>query len=97
MAWIKSKVIPNTRWEIKREIYWRDPVRKRGRMLRFTPEIAKKDREFIENLNLVLYCNDLTGEEWAFDVRLPAGGYIENIRALWAKDGTRVFRATILT
>lgn len=96
MSWIKSNVIPNARWEIKYKIYWRDPVRKRGRMLKVTPEMFKKDTDFIANYNPILYCNDLTGEEFAFDIKLPTGGYLENIKTTWSKDGVRIFRATIL-
>jgi len=91
--WIQSKVIPNARWEIQEEAFFKDEELNRQRALRVTDEMRQKDNEFIANLNPVLFCNDLTGAEWAFDERLPTGGYLENITAAWSGDGTRVFRA----
>ena len=44
----------------------------------------------------MIYCNDMTGEEWCFDTKLPTGGWLENIKATWSKDGVRVFRAAVL-
>ena len=96
MAWIKSNVIPNARWEIKREILWMDSKTKRNRALKHNLEIVNKEDDFIANYNPTIYCNDLTGEEWCFDVKLPTGGWLENIKATWSKDGVRVFRATIM-
>ena len=96
MSWIKSEVIPNARWEVHREILWLDPVNKRGRALKHSPEIVKAENDFIANYNPAVFCNDLTGEEWCFDTKLPTGGWLENIRVTWTKDGTRVFRALVM-
>lgn len=96
MCWVKSKVIPNTRWEIKSEIIYLDPIHKRNRALKHTPDIFQREKEFVANYNPIIYCNDLTGEEWCFDTKLPTGGWLENIKATWSKDGTRIFRAIIL-
>lgn len=92
MFWIKSKVIPNARWEIKRETL----VINGNRALKHNAEIVKTENEFIANYNPVIYCNDLTGEEWCFDTKMPTGGWLENIKVTWSKDGTRVFRATVM-
>ena len=80
MGWIKSNVIPNARWEIKREMLYLD-AQKQHRALKHSPEIVKKENEFIANYNPIIYCNDLTGEEWCFDKKLPSGGWLENIKA----------------
>ena len=96
MSWIKSNVIPNARWEIKREALWMDDKTKRNRALKHNPEIVTAENDFIASYNPVVYCNDLTGEEWCFDTKLPTGGWLENIKATWSKDGVRVFRATIM-
>lgn len=95
MVYIKSNVIPNTRWEIKREILYIGTQQK-YRALKHSSEIIKAEYDFIANYNPTVFCNDLTGEEWCFDTKLPTGGWLENIRATWGKDGARVFRATIL-
>lgn len=92
MVWIESKVIPNARWEIKREILLIDG----NRALKHSQEIVNTENDFIANYNPVIYCNDLTGEEWCFDTKMPTGGWLENIKATWSKDGVRVFRATIM-
>ena len=92
MFWIKSKIIPNARWEIKREAL----LINGSRALKHNAEIVKAENEFIANYNPRIYCNDLTGKEWCFDTKLPTGGWLENIEATWSKDGTRVFRAMIL-
>lgn len=42
--------------------------------------ISSKDKEFIENFNPVIYHNDIECYLWAFDVKLPSGRYLENIR-----------------
>lgn len=96
MSWIKSNVIPNARWEVKREILWMDDKTKRNRALKHSPEIVKNENDFIASYNPVVYCNDLTGEEWCFDTKLPTGGWLENIKATWSKDGVRVFRAIVM-
>lgn len=96
MAWIKSNVIPNARWEIKREILWMDSRTKRNRALKHNLEILKTEDDFVANYNPMIYCNDLTGEEWCFDTKLPTGGWLENIKATWSKDGVRVFKATVM-
>lgn len=96
MLWIKSKVMPDTRWEVRREIFWLDPINKRGRVLKCNAEIQEVENEFIAYYNPVVYCNDLTGEEWCFDKKLPSGGWLENITPTWGKDGVRVYRATII-
>lgn len=95
MGWIKSNVISNARWEIKREILYLD-VQKQHRALKHSPEIVRMENEFIANYNTIIYCNDLTGEEWCFDTKLPSGGWLENIKATWSKDGIRIFRAVIM-
>lgn len=89
---IESKVIPDARWEIKREIL----LINGSRALKHSAEIAETEHDFIANYNPRIFCNDLTGEEWCFDTKLPTGGWLENIKATWSKDGTRVFRATIM-
>lgn len=94
MPWIKSNVIPNARWEIKKEILYKDGAKK-NRALKCNMEIMKADNDFIANYNPVIYCNDLTGREWCFDTKLPTGGYLENIESTWSKDGIRIFRALI--
>ena len=96
MGWIKSNVIPNTRWEIKREILYQDG-KKQHRALKHNHEILKAENEFIANYDPVIYCNDLTGEEWCFDTKLPTGGWLENIKVTWSKDGVRVFEALVLS
>ena len=92
MIYIKSNVIPDARWEIKRNIL----LINGNRALKHSPEIVKTENDFIANYNPMIYCNDLTGEEWSFDKKLPTGGWLENIKATWSKDGTRVFRAVII-
>lgn len=92
MIWIKSNVISNARWEIKRDIFSING----NRALKHNQKIVKMENDFIANYNPTVYCNDLTGEEWCFDTKLPTGGWLENIEATWSKDGIRVFRATIL-
>lgn len=96
MCWIKSNVITNARWEIESKILWLDPIHKRNRALKSNSDIFNREKEFIANYNPIVYCNDLTGEEWCFDTKLPTGGWLENIKATWSKDGTRVFRALIM-
>ena len=95
MFYIESNIIPNARWEIKREIFYTDSQEKH-RALNHNPEIVKKEYDFIANYNPIIFCNDLTGEEWCFDTKLPTGGWLENIKATWSKDGVRVFRAVIM-
>lgn len=92
MFHIESKVIPNARWEIKREIFFING----NRALKHNEKITDTENDFIANYNPVIYCNDLTGEEWCFDTKMPTGGWLENIKTTWNKDGTRVFKATIL-
>lgn len=96
MAWIKSNIIPNARWEIKKEIFWTDNTKK-NRALKHNTEIVKAEHDFIANYNPTIYCNDLTGKEWCFDTKMPTGGWLENIEPTWSKDGTRVFKALILS
>ena len=96
MSWIKSEVIPNAGWEVHREILWLDSVNKRCRALKHSPEIVKTENDFIASYNPTVFCNDLTGEEWCFDAKLPTGGWLENIRLTVSKDGTRVFRAIVM-
>lgn len=95
MFYIESNIIPNARWEIKREIFYTD-AQEKYRALKHSPEIVKKEYDFIANYNPIIFCNDLTGEEWCFDTKLPTGGWLENIKATWSKDGVRVFRAVIM-
>ena len=92
MFWIKSKVIPNARWEIKRETL----LINRSRALKHSAEIVKAENDFIANYNPTIYCNDLTGENWCFDTKLPTGGWLENIKVIW-KDGETIFKALILS
>lgn len=42
-------------------------------------EITEEDRNFIENLNIDIYHNDLTSQHWCFDTKLPSGKWLENI------------------
>lgn len=42
--------------------------------------ISTQDQEFIVNLNLQIYHNDLESYLWAFDTKLPSGKWLENIR-----------------
>lgn len=95
MIWIESNVMPDTRWEIKREILYIDTQNKH-RALKHNSEIIKAENDFIANYNPIVYCNDLTGEEWCFDTKLPTGGWLENIKATWNKDGVRIFKAVIM-
>lgn len=60
---LKSRVLPDITWKIKSPDYF----------------ITEKDREYIKNLNPVVYSNDLTGESWAFDIKLPTGRWLEHI------------------
>ena len=89
---VKSKVITNARWEIKREILSIGG----SRALKHDKKIVSVETDFIANYNPVIYCNDLSGQEWCFDTKLPTGGWLENIRTTINKDGTRVFKAVIL-
>ena len=88
---IKSNVILNARWEIKRDILTING----NRALKHDTEIVKTENDFIANYNPAIFCNDLTGENWCFDTKLPTGGWLENIKVTW-KDGEMVFRALIL-
>ena len=92
MFWIKSNIIPNARWEIKREIFSING----NRALKHNQEIVKAENDFIANYNPTIYCNDLTGENWCFDTKLPTGGWLENIKVT-CKDGITVFKALILS
>ena len=92
---IKSNVIPNAIWKIKKEIFWLNNAKKH-RALKHNAEIVKAEHDFIVNYNPVIYCNDLTGEEWCFDTKLPTGGWLENIKVTYGKDGTIIFKALIL-
>ena len=92
MNWIKSNVIPNARWEIKRDVL----LINGNRVLKHDQKIIEEENSFIASYNPMVYCNDLTGDEWCFDTKLPTGGWLENIKVTWGKDGTRVFRATIM-
>ena len=91
--WIQSKAIPGARWEITCEILLKEDG---SRALKHSAEILQAENEFIENYNPRIFCNDLIGSEWCFDTKLPTGGWLENITPTWAKDGTRIFRATIM-
>ena len=91
MACIKSNVIPNAKWEIKREILIIDG----NRALKHNEEIVKVENDFIANYNPIIYCNDLTGKNWCFDTKLPTGGWLENITVTW-KNGMAVFKALIM-
>ena len=94
MVLIKSNVILNAQWEINIEIlYKKDDLGRNTRALKYNQEIVKAENDFIANYNPVIFCNDLTGEEWCFDTKLPTGGWLENIKATYSKDGVRVFRA----
>lgn len=44
----------------------------------YTPDTG--DHEFIRNLAPTIYHNDLECYLWAFDVKLPSGKWLENIR-----------------
>ena len=78
--------------EIKQEILRTDTG---NHALKVCPEIMKEENEFIANYNPVIYCNDLTGESWCYDTKLPSGRWLENITPTWGADGTRIFRALI--
>lgn len=41
--------------------------------------LGKADIKFIKKLALDIFYNDLTGEYWAFDTKLPSGKWLENI------------------
>ena len=56
MFWIKSKIIPNARWKIKRETL----LINGSRALKHNAEIVKAENEFIANYNPRIFCNDLT-------------------------------------
>lgn len=53
MVCIKSNVIPNTRWEIKREILYTD-VQKKHRALKHNPEIVKMNM-ILSQIIILLY------------------------------------------
>ena len=89
---IKSNVIPNASWEIKREIL----LVNGSRALKHNAEIVEAENNFIANYNPTIYCNDLTGELWCFDTKLPTGGWLENIKVSHRKDGIFVFKALIM-
>lgn len=89
---IKSNVISDASWEIKREILTING----NRALKHNSEIVEKENDFIANYNPTIYCNDLTGKEWYFDTKLPTGGWLENIEVTMDKNGERVFKALIL-
>lgn len=43
-------------------------------------ELSEDEREFIESFNPAIYHNDLECYFWAFDVKMPSGRWLENIR-----------------
>lgn len=92
MLQIKSNVIVNAKWEIKREILSING----NRVLKHNEEIIKAENDFIANYNPTIFCNDLTGENWCFDTKLPTGGWLENIKVI-QKDGMTIFKALILS
>lgn len=97
MAIIASKAIPNAIWDIDRQIFYKlDASNSKNRMLKHSVEIMAIENEFIRNYNPVIYCNDLTGESWCFDTKLPSGGWLENIRVTTNESGCQVFKALIL-
>lgn len=89
---IKSNVIPNCEWKISREIMKINGAR----ALRHSPEIHNKEVEFIKNLNPVVFNNDLSGEMWCFDTKLPSGGWLENIKCVTDSNGKITFSGLIL-
>lgn len=91
---IISKAISNAIWDIDRQIFYAN--NSKNRMLKHSVEIMRIENEFIRNYNPVIYCNDLTGENWCFDTKLPSGGWLENIRVTTKENGCQVFKALIL-
>ena len=91
---IISKAIPNAIWDIDRQIFYAN--NSKNRMLKHSVEIMRIENEFIRNYNPVIHCNDLTGENWCFDTKLPSGGWLENIRVTTNESGCQVFKALIL-
>ena len=90
---IESKVIPNAVWRIKCELYYHDGTN--NRVLKSDAETFKRECAYIETLNPVIYFNDLECCHWCFDVKLPTGGWLENIRVAWV-DGKQIFTGLIL-
>lgn len=90
---IESTAVPRCVWKIKWEIYY-DADQRKEYQLPELPDMPKEDFDFIRNLNPVIYFNDLTCKHWCFDVKLPSGRWLENIRAEWANGLT--FTALIL-
>lgn len=43
-------------------------------------ELLQSEIEFIEHFSPIIYHNDLSCEHWAFDIKMPSGGWIENIK-----------------
>ena len=43
-------------------------------------ELSADEHEFIKNFYPAIYHNDLECYLWAFDVKMPGGRWIENIR-----------------
>lgn len=43
-------------------------------------ELSADEREFIESFAPIIYHNDLECYLWAFDVQMPSGRWLENIR-----------------
>lgn len=41
--------------------------------------LSAQDVEDIKAINDTIYCNDLTGELWMFDRKLPSGRWLENL------------------
>lgn len=91
---IISKAIPNAIWDIDRQIFYAN--NSKNRMLKHSVEIMAIENEFIRNYNPVIYCNDLTGENWCFDTKLPSGGWLENIKVTTNENGCTVYKALIL-
>lgn len=90
---IKSNIIPNAYWDIRTEIMYSATG---NRLLKHDKEIVGEESRFVANYNPVVLSNDLTGEEWCFDTKLPSGGWLENIKPSWDKNGARVYRALVL-
>lgn len=59
---IQSKINPALTWKIT---------------LKESP-LTAEEIAFIETFNPSIFCNDLTGDLWAFDTKMPSGRWLEN-------------------
>jgi len=88
---IISNVLENTKWKIQQQPFVMVSPEKRykdGGVMRYATYHADNDEyrdkckeeiAYIKNFSPVIFCNDLTGENWDYDHKLPTGRFLENI------------------